>query len=373
MMTLRSFCVNAFALIVFLSAQAGADDRVRMVAVKGYDPVALLRGQEVEGDPNVFVERGRFVYRFRTEENKNMFLKEAADFEIQLGGACGSMGILSGTGNPNRYFVHKSKIYIFASDGCLRKFQNSPENCLDVAEAKPTGTPEQIRAGRILAAQAVEGFGGKSALENVKSLKITTKHNYKSKNGDYIGEMIDSIQFPDQFRQDQVWKNSTYTDCLSGSDGYRSETSAGKTEQFDMESCEQEYLRRWYHRFPIVALKEAAGNPEFSALAQGTERIHGVEAKFLVVHLHGGLTTFAIDPATNRVIRSSYRGRWSHGNPIGNVVNTYSDFRTINGVVIPYKVQTTVNGKPVTSPVVTLETIEINPNFAPKHFSKPRD
>lgn len=43
-----------------------------------------------------------------------------------------------------------------------------------------------------------------------------------------------------------------------------------------------------------------------------------------------------------------------------DVVKTYSDFREVSGLILPFKVEESFNGKPVTSPVVTYESVRIN-------------
>jgi len=53
------------------------------------------------------------------------------------------------------------------------------------------------------------------------------------------------------------------------------------------------------------------------------------------------------------------------------VVITYSDFREANGLVLPYKIEESFNGKPLASPARTVESVAINAQLDQKLFQKP--
>src|SRR5262245_61503243 len=67
------------------------------------DVVGLVRDhQEVSGSAALTANRFGYVYLFSQETNREAFLKDPEKYEVQLGGACGKMGELSGRGSTDR-------------------------------------------------------------------------------------------------------------------------------------------------------------------------------------------------------------------------------------------------------------------------------
>ena len=99
-----------------------------ILSLKGFDPVLLAKGKEVKGDENLSINRGGFRYLFSSAENKALFEKEPKVYEIQMGGTC---PVVPGAeGDPNLYVVHKERIYIFATPGCVDSFKANPDQFL---------------------------------------------------------------------------------------------------------------------------------------------------------------------------------------------------------------------------------------------------
>jgi YHS domain-containing protein len=121
----------AFALVLisgiacFAAQQAQKDG---ILSLKGFDPVLLAKGKEVKGDEALSITRAGFRYLFSSAENKALFEKEPKVYETQMGGTC---PVVPGAeGNPDLYVVHKERIYIFATDGCVESFKANPDNFL---------------------------------------------------------------------------------------------------------------------------------------------------------------------------------------------------------------------------------------------------
>jgi YHS domain-containing protein len=99
-----------------------------LLSLKGLDPVMLVKGKEVKGDENLSISRGGFRYLFSSAENKALFEKEPKVYEIQMGGSC---PVVPGAeGDPQLYVVHKERIYIFATTGCVDSFKANPDTFL---------------------------------------------------------------------------------------------------------------------------------------------------------------------------------------------------------------------------------------------------
>ena len=115
--------VGAVGMIA--ASAAAAQQGNALLSLKGLDPVMLVKGKEVKGNPDISVTRAGFRYLFSTAENKAAFEKEPKKYEIQMGGSCPV--VPSAEGDPDRFYVYKERIYIFASDHCVESFKENPE------------------------------------------------------------------------------------------------------------------------------------------------------------------------------------------------------------------------------------------------------
>ncbi|MDX1644075.1 MAG: VWA domain-containing protein [Thermoanaerobaculia bacterium] len=100
-------------------------------ALTGLDPVALVRGREVEGRDDLAVVHDGFRYLFADSTNLERFLDSPDDYAIRLNGDC---PVVDGVqGDPDFYLVHDGGIYIFSSHSARRRFSRQPEHYLSGA------------------------------------------------------------------------------------------------------------------------------------------------------------------------------------------------------------------------------------------------
>src|SRR6476659_7760246 len=165
-MSTQRFCL--LLVLFFLASVIHAQEPV--IPLEGLDPVMLVQGKEVQGDMKYKITRGRFQYLFANAENKATFEKEPSRYEIQLDGSCARMGAPT-AGNPDLYFVHNGRIYIFGSEECQTLFKATPEKYLEAPAApKSPPTAEMMKRGQELIAKAVESLGG-SKLDQLVSME----------------------------------------------------------------------------------------------------------------------------------------------------------------------------------------------------------
>lgn len=333
-----------------------------VTVLKGFDPVELVDGKEVKGSDSLSITRTRYRYLFASEANRKRFVKSPDEFQIQMGGGCGRMGSLSGVGSPDRYYVFNRRIYIFASEQCRNSFKAAPEKHLELPDAPPTGTAADKQRARQLLALALKGFGGAKQVDALKTYQARIKLAYKS--GDKVDEykQTQTIAFPDRFRDEYDWGSSTTADFLSDG-GVVSVDSKGA---WAREEPVRAALEREFYRHPLAILK-ARRSPGFVAFASGKGKVGETEVELLKVGYKGATTTLAIDTQTGRTLQAAYRGR-SGG--FGDVVKTFSDFREVNGIILPFKLEESFNGKPITSPARSVESVAINESLDEKLFRK---
>jgi hypothetical protein len=110
-----------------------------------------------------------------------------------------------------------------------------------------------------------------------------------------------------------------------------------------------------------------ADDPQFSFAAQGKEKIGDVEAQVLDINGGGDQLRWFVDPDTGHVLRAQFQGNSPTG-PATQVVES-SDWKTVDGVTLPFHEEISANGQPSVSIVVS--NLEFNPTVDAKIFDKP--
>ncbi len=97
----------------------------------------------------------------------------------------------------------------------------------------------------------------------------------------------------------------------------------------------------------------------------GTAEVGGRKVRLVAVEPSRGLLVeAAIDPATGRILRS--RGASTAGPMPLEFVTTYSEFRTVDGVLVPMREENWANGK--STGVTTIEKVEFPRAFPQETF-----
>lgn len=113
----------ALTFVLALAAAAAGASEAPPLALTGLDPVALVAGQELPGDPQLTVEEGDYTYRFASAGNRSRFTAEPGRYRIQNEMCPVSP---SSPARPEHFAVHDGKIYIFATAHCIEEFQADP-------------------------------------------------------------------------------------------------------------------------------------------------------------------------------------------------------------------------------------------------------
>jgi len=345
----KSFC-SLLILIFFVSlvtAQSSASET--LIPLEGLDPVMLSQGKEVQGDMKYKVTRGRFQYLFASEENKATFEKDPSKYEIQLDGHCARMGAPT-TGDPDLYAVHKGRIYIFGSAECKTLFKATPEKYLEVPVAPKSPSAEMIKRGHELIAKAAEALAPGAKLDQLRSFQRTDVRENKVKNN-----LV--LSFPDTLRQETIRPTFTLTSIITPSDSFIVVNNAARPMS---EASRAAIYKELNH--DLLVLLRARTRSDFKASLSSNGAVD--------VELPGFTTTLGIDPGTGRVVSQTYTGR-GPGGVVGQIVINYSDYRTVEGLSLPFKLTATFDGQPFPALSATAETISVNGQIDPSTFKKP--
>jgi YHS domain-containing protein len=350
-------CIFAFVIalnlfVVVSKAQSGSET---VIPLEGLDPVMLSQGKEVQGDMKYTVKRGQFQYLFASAESKATFEKEPARYEIQLNGHCARMGAPT-TGNPDLYTVHNGRIYIFGSEECQTLFKATPEKYLEVpAPARTPPSAEMVKRGQALIAKAVEAFGG-SKLDQLASIERKDVRANDVKNTLLLA-------FPDAIRQETVRPTFTLVSVVTPSESFILVNNRASSMREENRTVITNELNH-----ELFVLLRARTRPDFKVAGNAKSE---AAQESVTVDLPGFTTILGIDPSTGRVLSQTYHGR-GPGGMVGEIAINYSDFRSVDGLTLPFKTTATFDGQPFPALSATVETITINGQIDASSFKKPK-
>jgi YHS domain-containing protein len=339
-------------------AQQSANVSETLIPLEGLDPVMLAQGKEVQGDMKYKVTRGKFQYIFASAENKAAFEKDPSRYEIQLDGHCARMGAPT-NGNPDLYAVHNGRIYIFGSEECQTLFKTAPEKYLELPPpAKAPATAEMIKRGQELLTKAVAALGGSKLDQLVSFQKKEVRGN------DVKNTLL--IAFPDAVRQETVRPNFTLVSVVTPSESFFHYNNTARA----MPEADQTAIYKELNHELIVLLR-ARTKANFKAWAAGSGKVGETTVERLEVELPGFTTVLGIDPATGRVLSQTYRGR-GPGGVVGEIAINYSDFKSVEGLLLPFKTNATFDGEAFPALTATVEAATINGEIDANSFKKPK-
>jgi YHS domain-containing protein len=355
-------CLRLFAPLLFTSLTPAQDGGT--LALGGLDPVELCRGREVEGTAELGVTHFLYKYRFASEASLRTFQQDPERYAIQLGGACGRMGPLSGRGIPDCFTLHDGRIYIFASIECREGFLKDPARFLQHDDAPPAADAAAQQAGAALLQRALAAHGGKNVITHWTTLQLERRTTAKTDQGERQDSYLLTVR-QDAVRVDQSWGGYRYSTILQ-QDGGCFVGNTGKQEP--MHDTGARELQLAVMRQPLVLLRRLCGEGAVLAAA-GKGKVGDVDVDWLDSFADAARTTLAID-GDGKVVQLRYRGRgpqlW-----FGDEQWTFSDFRSVGGVLLPFHQELLFDGKAAAASAQQQSRILLDPElgedfFAPK-------
>jgi zinc protease len=225
--------------------------------------------------------------------------------------------------------------------------------------AKPAASNAE---GKALAAKVAAAMGGLPKLHSIKAIHV----NIAESDGGGPPNPVDvTLAFPDSMHVDVQTPQGALTIVATPDDAFMS--MAGMGSRSMPPAQKNEMLSQLHHDLVYVA--QHADDPAFTFTAAGAEKIGDVDAAILDI---GGAIPWVrwyIDPKTGYILREKYKAMGQTG-PFDGESNL-SDWRTVDGLTMPYKHQNKQDGKETSDAEV--KKIELNPTLDPKLFAKPAE
>ncbi|MBL8059781.1 MAG: hypothetical protein JNK63_03580 [Chthonomonas sp.] len=282
------------------------------LVLNGLDPIDLIQGREVPGEPELSSTLGRHTYRFASQDHLELFKRDPYSYGVQNGGACGKMGATTGKGSPERWAVVEGKIYLFASDGCRTTFLANQASYFRQRRPVPFVTraeqDEAIRRHKamLIAHGSKQGAKVEWTIETPYSDSGTAKI-WKTK-GAYWGL--------DRFAHWEQW-DAGVSYFIAGNGTY---VEGDKNANFAVHPGERREFRAQANR-----------NPLFIAVGGGGKPVRPESDGFTMVD--GDIVTRVRVDSANRIIGLDFEDIWF--GPVSRIEVEYSGYKTIAGFSYP--------------------------------------
>lgn len=225
------------------------------------------------------------------------------------------------------------------------------------APAAGASTPE----GLAVAARVTKAYGGEAKVKSIQALRRKANVTAKTPQGDMQIEVDATEIFPDRAIQIMKTPMGEMTMVATPTAAFMKMGAMTR----DLPTPQKDEMLKDIPQTPLFVLGHADTlKPVFTV--SGKETIGGVETDVLDVNLGGTLHRWYVD-AEGRILRT-----WSKGMQMGQEVekvNEFSDYRTVDGMQIPYKVVIKQNGEE--GGTAELIELQLNPTVDPKVFEKP--
>lgn len=220
-----------------------------------------------------------------------------------------------------------------------------------------------IKRGRALLEKAVTATGG-PAVDSVRTLEIRSGLVWKEGEQEYLGEHILQVAFPERFLEEEVWDQSRYGHGMTPRGGFRfSGTKVLPTEPVVDRAMWADFL---HHPFVLLHLRN---QPGLEVAAAGTGMVGDQAVDLVHVRFHRNATEIALDQKSGRIVRISFRS-WGAGG-VGKFDRHFSDYREVDGRLIPFAVREEFEGKPISNLSVTPASVKFNQDLDAARFVRP--
>jgi zinc protease len=226
------------------------------------------------------------------------------------------------------------------------------------AEAPAASTPE----GKSLLAKIVQGFGGPEKVLAVKSLRQKVNIAATTPRGEFTLTAEQVVVLPDRLWQKLGTPGGDIT-MVVGPDASFMQGAMGSR---DLPPWQSDELRKEMKLDPFYVAQHA-DDPSFAVAVTGNGKVGDTGVEVLSVKAGDSSARWFVDPQSGHILRSVTQAMGPSG-PSERVTD-FADWRTVNGITMPFKETRTMAGKPES--VVDIQDVEFNPAVDPKIFEKP--
>ncbi len=222
------------------------------------------------------------------------------------------------------------------------------------APASPAATPASLKKGREVFAKVVDGLGGAGAVDSLTAMKTLSDMTLNTPGGQFALKVAATFALPDRVRQEVATPMGEILILVNGAEGHMKQGS----NEGPLPQAQREEMLRSIWRNPL-ALAQRRDDSAFQAQHVGEEAIDGTPCDVLIVTLNGDPMKLWASRADGKVLRTQFRAPGPMGGPPGDHIMSFSDFRSVSGLMIPFKAEGLFDGKPQRSSAI--QEVVVNP------------
>ena len=226
------------------------------------------------------------------------------------------------------------------------------------AAAPAMSNPE----GKALLAKVIEAHGGAQKLGAIKSTHRKATVALKTPQGEMAVESDSTEVLPDKMRLQLQTPNGAFT-MVSAPDGSFVQLPNGVQ---PMPSGQRQDLLKSMQR-TVWYIAQHLNDPKYVFAANGVEQVGTLHASVLDIQTDLQKLRWYVDPKSGRILRAQFEAT-TQGGPATRLVD-YSDWKTVDGIMIPFHEEATDNGEPSGS--VKITSFEFNPQVDATLFDHP--
>jgi len=231
------------------------------------------------------------------------------------------------------------------------------------AEAPPA-TGETLARGRLLVEKAAAARGGLEAIQGIRDITALSRVKQETPAGTLDLTVKTYLVLPDKYRQDVGTPFGDVTLIVDGDSGWQKGPQGTRAAPPAFIESIRKTLARSVDRIlpEVLAGTRTAQFLETATLESGPADV------VLVAGGAGDSVRLFVDQQTGYVVKQEYTGEAPGQGPVAEE-RIFSDFRTVNGLLLPHKTVVLQGGRQTSD--ATVVNIEINAGIDPALFAPP--
>jgi hypothetical protein len=218
------------------------------------------------------------------------------------------------------------------------------------ATAEPA-TPAALERGRAILAEAQRAAGGVERLRAIRDISVTLSGRILAPGGAAIPfDARDTFVFPATQRTEQRFPFGELVTFLDGNDGWR------KSPQGLQDPLPDHVKKPFRAQVVRNTFKLLRAEGEVSAQFEKRDRVGERDADVILISTEGESARLFVGSSSGALLKKTYRGIGT-GGP-ADIEETYSDYRQIAGLEVPFRIDLTQNGAPFVE--VTIREVKFN-------------
>lgn len=210
--------------------------------------------------------------------------------------------------------------------------------------AAPGMTMEQAAAkGRAILDKVVAAVGGAAKVDAVKSMSLSGGISVVTPQGEFQLTATRIFALPNRLRMEMNTPMGKQTQVVTPADAFVESARGAQPMTGDQKADGLKSLRR-----ELIPLLQARKDADTKVIFTGMETVDGVECEMITVMLGSDNVRFAVEPASGRITMASYQGKNMMGVP-GEITTTFSGYREVDGISLPFTAKQKFNGEPMMS------------------------